>query len=80
VRVIAPDLFGRVAQYERDFGWTIHRGRSVVDLANKGTPYPECCNCELVALAMSRDYPANLALTDHWTLPAGAFKHCGGPG
>jgi 3'-phosphoadenosine 5'-phosphosulfate sulfotransferase (PAPS reductase)/FAD synthetase len=80
VRLIAPALFERIAEYERDFGRTIHRGRSVVDLANKGTPYPECCNRELVALAMSRDYPANLTLTDHWTLPPGAFKNCGGPG
>src|SRR5262249_58468063 len=73
VRLIAPDLFARIAQYERDFGRTVHRGRSVVDLADRGTPYPDCCNHELVALAMSRAYPAHLALTDHWTLPAGAF-------
>jgi hypothetical protein len=80
VRLIAPDLFARIAQYERHFGKTIHRGKSVADLADKGTPYPECRDPELVGLAMSQTYPAHLALTDHWTLPAGAFKHCGGPG
>jgi hypothetical protein len=79
VRLIAPDLFDRIAQYERDFGRTIHQGKSVVDLANQGTPYPECHHQELVALAMRRDYPAHLALTDRWALPAGAFKRCGGP-
>jgi hypothetical protein len=79
VRLIAPHLFNRIAQYERDFGKTIHQGKSVVDLANKGTPYPKCHNAELVALAMGRDYPAHLALTDNRTMPAGAFKHCGGP-
>jgi hypothetical protein len=79
VRLIAPDLFARITQYERCFGKTIHQGKSVVDLANKGTPYPECDDPELVALAMGRDYPAHLALTDHWTHAAGAFKHCGGP-
>ena len=79
VRLIAPDLFSRIAQYERDFGKTIHKGKSVVDLANKGTPYPDCYKPELVALAMSRDYPVPLALTDNWTLPPGAFKRCGGP-
>jgi hypothetical protein len=79
VRLIAPDLFGRVAAYEREFGRTIHRGRSVVDLADRGTPYPECYDRELVALAMSRDHQRHLALTDDWTLPAGAFKNCGGP-
>lgn len=79
VRLIAPDLFDRIARHERDFGKTIHRGKSVVDLANRGTPYPECSNQELVALALGRDYPADLALTENWTMPPGAFKHCGGP-
>jgi hypothetical protein len=51
----------------------------VVDLADRGTPYRECHNRELVALAMGQVYPAHLALTDNWTLPDGAFKHCGGP-
>jgi 3'-phosphoadenosine 5'-phosphosulfate sulfotransferase (PAPS reductase)/FAD synthetase len=79
VRLIAPDVFSRIAAYERDFGRTIHKGKTVVDLADKGTPYPECFNREFVALAMSRHYPAHLALNDNWTIPAGAFKHCGGP-
>jgi 3'-phosphoadenosine 5'-phosphosulfate sulfotransferase (PAPS reductase)/FAD synthetase len=79
LRLIAPNLFARIAHYERAFGKTIHQGKSVVDLANKGTPYPECFNSELVALAMDRDYPAHLALTDNWNLPPGAFRHCGGP-
>jgi 3'-phosphoadenosine 5'-phosphosulfate sulfotransferase (PAPS reductase)/FAD synthetase len=79
VRLIAPDLFNRIAGYERVFSKTIHRGKSVVDLADRGAPYAQCYNPELVALAMSRQYPARLALTDHWTLPAGAFRHCGGP-
>jgi 3'-phosphoadenosine 5'-phosphosulfate sulfotransferase (PAPS reductase)/FAD synthetase len=79
VLLIAPDLFARIAQYERAFGKTIHKGKSVVDLANKGTAYPACHNRELVALAMDRNYPTHLALTDNWTLPPGAFKQCGGP-
>jgi 3'-phosphoadenosine 5'-phosphosulfate sulfotransferase (PAPS reductase)/FAD synthetase len=79
VRLIAPDLFNRIARYERDFGKTIHRGRSVVDLADRGTPYPECHKPELVNLAMHRAYPLDQIKTDAWTLPPGAFKHCGGP-
>ena len=70
----------QIARYEQEFGKTIHQGKSVVDLADKGTPYPECSNQELVGLAMSRHYPPHLALSDNWTLPPGAFKHCGGPG
>ena len=79
IRLIAPDVFSRIAQYERDFGKTIHRGKSVVQLADSGTPYPDCHNQELVELALGRDYPATLALTDRWTPPSGAFKRCGGP-
>jgi hypothetical protein len=71
VRQIAPDVFSRIAAYEREFGKTIHRGKSVVDLADKGTPYPECFNEELAGLARSRDDPLHLALTDNWTLPPG---------
>jgi hypothetical protein len=79
VRLIAPDLFHQIARYEVEFGKTVHRGRSVVQLADQGMPYPECNDPELVALATGRTYPPHLALTDSWTLPAGAFKHCGGP-
>jgi 3'-phosphoadenosine 5'-phosphosulfate sulfotransferase (PAPS reductase)/FAD synthetase len=80
LRLIAPDLFDRIAGYERAFDKTIHQGKSVLDLADKGTPYPACRNRELVALAVDRNYPAHLARTsDTWTLPPGAFKHCGGP-
>jgi 3'-phosphoadenosine 5'-phosphosulfate sulfotransferase (PAPS reductase)/FAD synthetase len=79
VRKIAPAIFDRIACYEQEFGKTIHKGKSVVDLADRGTPYPQCYNPELVALAMGRNYPAHLALSDNWMLPPGAFKHCGGP-
>jgi 3'-phosphoadenosine 5'-phosphosulfate sulfotransferase (PAPS reductase)/FAD synthetase len=79
VRLIAPGLFARIAEYERAFGKTIRKGKSVVDLADRGTPYRACHNRELVALAMHRNYPAYLAVTENWTLPPGAFKHCGGP-
>jgi hypothetical protein len=79
VRKFAPAIFDRIARYEQEFGKTIHQGKSVVDLADKGTPYPHCYNPELVALAMGRNYPAHLALSDNWTLPPGAFRHCGGP-
>jgi hypothetical protein len=79
VRVIAPDLFARITRYERDFGKTIHQGKTVVDLANRGTPYPECADEALVNLAMHRGYPLDQIKTEDWRMPAGAFKHCGGP-
>jgi hypothetical protein len=65
VRLVAPDLFYRIARYEVAFGKTIHRGRSVVQRADQGTPYPECDNRGLVALALGRSNPPHLALTDN---------------
>jgi 3'-phosphoadenosine 5'-phosphosulfate sulfotransferase (PAPS reductase)/FAD synthetase len=79
VRRIAPDLFARIARYEADFGRTIHKGKSIVELADRGHPYPECSDAGLVALALGRDYPTAGILTDTWSLPPGAFRHCGGP-
>ena len=51
----------------------------MTQLADKGTPYPACKDAALVALAMGQTYPVEAILTDAWELPAGAFKHCGGP-
>lgn len=81
VRKIAPQTFDRIACYEQEFGKTIHQGKTVVQLANAGTPYPNCWDAQLVGLAMGEEYPERLALTppDEWVLPQGAYQHCGGP-
>ena len=82
VRLIAPNTFIRIAQYERDFGKTIHQGKTVVQLADRGTPYPDCYNHDLVALAMSKSYPRDKIIVppgQDWKMPVGAFRHCGGP-
>src|SRR5262249_61373995 len=82
VRQIAPDVFPRIAEYEIAFKHTTHHKKSVVELADAGTPYPGCFDGRLVDLAMSRDYPQELAqIPDDqvWILPAGAYKHCSGP-
>jgi 3'-phosphoadenosine 5'-phosphosulfate sulfotransferase (PAPS reductase)/FAD synthetase len=82
VRQIAPDVFQSIADYEIAFKHTIHHRRSVVELADAGTPYPGCFDECLVELAISRDYPQKLALVPDdqvWMLPAGAYKHCCGP-
>ena len=81
VRKVAPDRFARVAAYERAFGCTIKQGISVEQLADRGTPYPACNDTNLVALAMSSDYPADQVFVPDgtWRLPPGAFKRGGGP-
>lgn len=82
VRKIAPAYFERVADYEEEFGCTITQGMTVRQMADRGTPYPECEDEALVSLAMSHSYPAReIVLPDgvEWTMPAGAFKRGGGP-
>jgi hypothetical protein len=82
VRLIAPAVFQRIAAYEIAFKHTIHHKKSVVELADAGRPYPGCFDEHLVALAMGRDYPQELARVpagQEWLLPTGAFKQCGGP-
>lgn len=78
VRKIHPRLFEQIATYEVEFGKTIHRGKSVVQLADVGTPYKECDDVKLVSLALDKDYVEAIH-TNEWVLPAGAFRHCGGP-
>jgi len=78
VRHIAPERFQRIHQYEREFDHTIDNRLTVVEMANKGKSFVDA-DPSLVELAMSEDYPEELALAKHWELPAGAFKACGGP-
>lgn len=81
VRKVAPERFAAIARYEREFGVTIKRGVTIEQLADRGTPYPACDNPDLVALAMSSDYPADQVVVPpgEWRLPAGAYQRGGGP-
>lgn len=76
VRVIAPGQFQQIAEYERQFGVTIHRKHSVVEQADAGTPHE--LDPKWIALATSStfDHPVFL---ENWTLPAGAFGDSCGP-
>lgn len=82
VRVIAPERFNRILAYEQKFGCTITKGLDVEQMANKGTPYPNCSDASLVALAMGTEYSEDEVFVpegQEWEMPAGAFQHCGGP-
>ena len=81
VRAIAPDLFDRLAAYEREFGCTIKKGQSVVQQADNGKPFSQCSDRDLVNLALSRNYPESYIAVPagQWRLPPGAFRQCGGP-
>jgi len=80
-RELMPDRFERVASYEEEFGVTIKRKFSVRELADKGQSFLPS-DPELRALALAEDYPQELILVgadEAWKLPAGAYKHGGGP-
>ena len=72
-----PDHFNKIADYEEQFGLTIHRSMSVSEQATKGTPYS--VDKQTYLLAMSKDYSEKIILTGEWELPKGAFGDSSGP-
>jgi 3'-phosphoadenosine 5'-phosphosulfate sulfotransferase (PAPS reductase)/FAD synthetase len=82
VRTLDPKRFQRIARYEQQFGKTIKRGQSVVEQADSGRSFVDDAPRELIERALSSQFPAAdffLPAGQPWTLPAGAFKRCGGP-
>lgn len=81
VQDLDPGAFERIAEYEEEFGYTIHRKESVRQLAARGRSYVPG-NTRLRGLALSRHYrPEWIVLRDDesWKLPQGAYKIAGGP-
>ena len=79
IRLIARTWFERVAGYERRFGCTIQRARSVRELADRGIPYPAAlAQPDLVAEALAPRWTLPIQTTD-WHLPAGAYGEAAGP-
>lgn len=62
---------------ENDFGVTMKRNISLVDLINKGNVY-ESVSPDLVDLATSYDYNESIFMKD-WILPSGAYGESCGP-
>jgi 3'-phosphoadenosine 5'-phosphosulfate sulfotransferase (PAPS reductase)/FAD synthetase len=80
IQRIAPERFAKIAAYEQQFGKTIHRTKSVTELAQAGMPYIESGFTPLVQRAMSTTYPvSDIIVQGNWAIPAGAFKYSGGP-
>lgn len=78
VRELAPEVFERIARYERAFGSTIDRKRTVVERADRGRSLLPPGTSDL-ARASQRERFNEPMLVDDWRLPAGAFRHTGGP-
>ena len=81
VRAMAPERFERIAAYERQFGRTIHRKKSVGELADSGKPYAAAFgNPELFAEAMDPAWHGEVRVSvADWKMPAGAFGEVAGP-
>ena len=81
IRALTPERFERIAAYERQFGATIHRKKSVVELADAGLPYAAAlANPDLFEAAMRTDWDGPIIVpVDDWKLPAGAFGESAGP-
>ena len=77
VKEIDPARFRRISEYEREFGCTIHRKKSVEDLVREGMPYADM-DVLTIHQAMSPLYRESI-FVDKWKLPQGAFTGGGGP-
>jgi hypothetical protein len=76
VRALDGRGFERIANYEREFGVTIHRTRSVVEQADRGTPF--AFDEKWRAIAMSYDFNEPIFMNP-WILPIGAYGDGCGP-
>jgi len=71
--------FAKLVRYEKDFGCTIKRDRGLEQLSSEGTVYQEARSRPYLVAACLSDRPLQTALTEDWSLPAGAFRSGGGP-
>jgi 3'-phosphoadenosine 5'-phosphosulfate sulfotransferase (PAPS reductase)/FAD synthetase len=76
IRVIAPQQFAQIVNYEREFKVTIHRKDSVEVRAEQGTPFNT--DPYWVELANSQHFNRSVFM-DPWTLPPGAYGNGCGP-
>ncbi len=75
----APRRLERIAEYEREFGCTIHRTDGVLDRAARGKPYAAATAARMArCLASAFDEPVLLP-EGRWQMPAGAFGENAGP-
>jgi 3'-phosphoadenosine 5'-phosphosulfate sulfotransferase (PAPS reductase)/FAD synthetase len=77
LRVVNPEQFRTIAGYEREFGKTIDRHLTVVQMADRGQPF-EGMRAEDIRAALSPTFDEPIVL-DHWTLPRGAHGDACGP-
>lgn len=77
LREIAPERVETMGRMEKSFGCTLKRdGRPITEHAAAGRAFDY--DPEMARIAMSETYDLPI-ITDNWVLPAGAYRHGGGP-
>ena len=79
LRVLYPAAFARVAAREAASGCTIKRSASLIELAQRGTPFPPALANPALARLADADVWSAPMLPASWSLPAGAYGKDGGP-
>lgn len=77
-RMVSPERFEKVANYEAKFNVTIHRNESIVERANRGVP----ASAFLADIEAARKDAFNepvILNEGEWKLPLGAFAESCGP-
>lgn len=74
---IAPSMTDNIADYEDQFGLTIHRTKSLPERISEGTPY-ENMDERLIKIGLSKEYTDTI-IVDKWELPNGAYGESDGP-
>ena len=76
---VNPGQVAKVSAYEKDFGMTIKRKKSIPELLATGTPYPSMKQ-EDIDDSQSESYDRKIIMADgEWMLPAGAYGEACGP-
>lgn len=80
-QAINADQIGRIISYESEFGVTLKRKEDLTSVISKGSVYEQVITMtDVVAIARGTEYPVeDIIVEGEWTLPAGAFRECGGP-
>lgn len=80
-RLLYPESFQPITDYEKRWNKTIHRTENVNQRADKGTAYSAAVsNPELAALANGHAWKGPIKVQPHeWKLPAGAYGDSAGP-
>lgn len=76
---ISPMMINRIINYEKTFGVTIHRTKSVAERIQSGKPYPTALSDSHEGrLVMGKEFTDSVWMSV-WKLPAGAFGESAGP-